>query len=61
MQDRPTGAITFLFTDIEGSPELWEKQPAQMREALARHDAILRRSIEANLTPVAQVVLGRLP
>src|SRR5689334_18092249 len=48
MQDRPAGAITFLFTDIEGSAELWETQPAPMREALARHDAILRGSIEAH-------------
>jgi class 3 adenylate cyclase len=43
-----TGALTFLFTDIEGSTKLWETQPEAMRAALARHDALLRRCIEAN-------------
>jgi class 3 adenylate cyclase/tetratricopeptide (TPR) repeat protein len=43
-----TGTVTFLFTDIEGSTRLWEAQPETMRTALARHDALLRRSIETN-------------
>jgi predicted ATPase/class 3 adenylate cyclase len=41
------GTITFLFTDIEGSTRHWEARPAEMRTALARHDAILRGAIEA--------------
>jgi predicted ATPase/class 3 adenylate cyclase len=41
----PTGTVTFLFTDIEGSTPLWEREPEQMRAALARHDAILRAAI----------------
>src|SRR5438046_2058326 len=44
----PSGTITFLFTDIEGSTKLWEQHPEAMREALARHDALLRQAIEAN-------------
>jgi serine/threonine protein kinase/DNA-binding NarL/FixJ family response regulator len=44
----PTGTVTFLFTDIEGSTSMWEKYPAQMQAALARHDEILRSNIEAN-------------
>jgi predicted ATPase/class 3 adenylate cyclase len=40
--------FTFLFTDIEGSTALWERDPAAMRDALARHDEILRRVIEAH-------------
>ena len=38
----PTGLVTFLFTDIEGSTRLWEHNPAQMTLALRRHDALLR-------------------
>ncbi len=39
---------TILFTDIEGSSRLWEAHAEQMREALARHDAILRSAVERN-------------
>ncbi len=44
----PTGTITFLFTDIEGSTKLWENAPEAMRLALARHDALLREAIGSN-------------
>src|SRR5579862_5275359 len=44
----PTGTITFLFSDIEGSTKLWEEHPEPMRRALARHDALLRHAIENN-------------
>ncbi len=42
----PTGTVTFLFTDIEGSTGRWEADSAEMRDALAAHDAILRSAIE---------------
>ena len=42
----PTGTVTFLFTDIEGSTQLWEAAPDAMRAALARHDSIMRDAIE---------------
>jgi len=45
MAELPTGTVTFLFTDIEGSTRLWEERPEAMREALARHDAILEEAI----------------
>jgi predicted ATPase/class 3 adenylate cyclase len=48
MTDLPTGTVTFLFTDIEGSTGLWERYPEAMSEALSRHDEILRAVIEAN-------------
>ena len=38
--------LTFLFTDIEGSTQLWEQHPEAMRVALARHDTLLRTAIE---------------
>ncbi|MFL5807008.1 MAG: LuxR C-terminal-related transcriptional regulator [Roseiflexaceae bacterium] len=43
----PTGTVTFLFTDIEGSTVRWEQHPQAMPGTLARHDAILRDAIEA--------------
>ncbi|HID32923.1 MAG TPA: adenylate/guanylate cyclase domain-containing protein [bacterium (Candidatus Stahlbacteria)] len=38
--------MVFLFTDIEGSTEKWEKYKDEMERALSRHDAILREEIE---------------
>ncbi len=42
----PTGTVTFLFSDIEGSSRLWERFPVDMGPALARHDAIMRTAIQ---------------
>ena len=39
----PTGTVTFLLTDIEGSTRLWVQHPEAMRLALARHDALAAR------------------
>src|SRR6266508_3430933 len=44
----PTGTVTFLFTDIEGSTRLWEQHPQAMHVELARHDALLAQTIAAN-------------
>jgi predicted ATPase/class 3 adenylate cyclase len=46
MPELPTGTVTFLFTDLEGSTRLWDEHPEAMREALARHDEILRDAVE---------------
>ena len=48
MAELPAGTVTFLFTDLEGSTRLWEEHPEAMRDVLARHDEILRGSVEAN-------------
>ena len=48
MPDPPTGTVTFLFTDVEGSTKLWEQHPEAMKPALAHHDAILRASVESH-------------
>ena len=45
MAELPSGTVTFLFTDIEGSTARWEHQPEAMRAALARHDALMRAAI----------------
>jgi predicted ATPase/class 3 adenylate cyclase len=42
----PSGTVTFLFTDIEGSTRLWEQYPESMQAALAQHDSLLREIIE---------------
>lgn len=44
----PTGTVTFLMTDIEGSTTLWDKYPDAMPDALARHDALARAVVEEN-------------
>ncbi|MBE1546256.1 putative ATPase/class 3 adenylate cyclase [Mycobacterium sp. OAS707] len=44
----PSGVVTFLFTDIEGSTRRWEADAASMRAALLAHDKVLRTAIEAH-------------
>ena len=46
--ERPTGTVTFLFTDVEGSTSAWDAHPEQMDAALAQHDMIVRRSVRAH-------------
>src|SRR5262249_8732440 len=45
MPELPSGAITFLLTDIEGSTRRWERDAAAMDRAVARHDQLLRAAI----------------
>jgi predicted ATPase/class 3 adenylate cyclase len=42
MGEMPVGTVTFLFTDIEGSTRLWQEDEPSMRQAVARHDRLLR-------------------
>src|SRR6476646_9596875 len=44
----PSGVVTFLFTDIEGSTRRWEADADAMRAALLKHDDVLRTAIEAH-------------
>ena len=46
--DRPSGTVTFLFTDVEGSTRLWAADKDAMSASLLVHDAILRGAIEGN-------------
>ena len=46
MSALPTGTVSFLFTDIQGSTDLWEQLRAKMKDALVLHDENLRECIE---------------
>jgi predicted ATPase/class 3 adenylate cyclase/Tfp pilus assembly protein PilF len=52
----PTGTVTFLFTDIEGSTRLWQKHPDLMGPALNRHHALLNESITAHGGYIFQII-----
>ena len=42
MGSQPSGRVTFLFTDVQGSTRLWASHTAAMEQALARHDELMR-------------------
>ena len=41
----PTGTVTFLFSDIEGSAQRWEAHRDAMKAAVARHEQILKDAV----------------
>lgn len=53
----PSGIVTFLFTDNEGSTKLMQEYPDEMPDLLARHHDILHQSIQAQNEYVFQVVV----
>jgi len=44
----PSGTVTFMMTDVEGSTRLWEAHPGIMADVLARHDALAAAAIAEN-------------
>ena len=50
----PTGTVTFLFTDLEGSTRLWQQHPTAMGTALARHDALLGSIVDKHAGTVVK-------
>ena len=56
MNSLPSGTVTFLFTDIEGSTKLAQNYPEEMPALLARHNQILHQAIEAHDGYVFRVV-----
>jgi predicted ATPase/class 3 adenylate cyclase len=45
---RPTGTVTFAFTDIEGSTQRWDRDRAAMQDAVRRHDSLVQTAIAAH-------------
>src|ERR671913_842519 len=48
LAESPRGTVTFLFTDIEGSTALWEREREAMAAAVERHIALLDAAIQAH-------------
>src|SRR5919202_1739574 len=46
MSRLPTGTVTYLFTDVEGSTRLWEQHPRAMGPAMARHDELIEEVVQ---------------
>ena len=55
-QRLPTGTVTFLFTDIEGSTKLSQQYPAAMPSLLARHNQILTHAIQSHNGSIFETV-----
>jgi len=56
VSELPTGTVTLLLADVEGSTGLWQSRPAEMTEAVARLDTTLSRLVDAHggVRPVEQ-------
>ncbi|MET0918073.1 MAG: adenylate/guanylate cyclase domain-containing protein, partial [Burkholderiales bacterium] len=54
MHDHST-ITTFLLTDIEGSTQLWEREPRRMESALAKHDELARSAVTAHRGSVVKM------
>src|ERR1700684_647019 len=52
----PTGTVTLLLADVEGSTRLWETQPEQMSVAMARMNQVVSDTIATHdgVRPVEQ-------
>ena len=65
MTNLPTGTVTFLFTDIEGSTTLAQQYPDELPALLARHHALLHQAIErhqrSRLSNHRRCILRRIP
>ncbi len=52
----PSGTVSFLFTDIQGSTSLWERDPEAMAAALEVHNRILHAAIQASQGMVFKII-----
>ena len=60
MPDLPSGTVTFLFTDIEGSTRLWERDRTAMAAAVERHLVLLDAAIQAAFPTAPAAVAAAL-
>ena len=56
----PTGTVTFLFSDVEGSTRLWADDKGAISASLLVHDAIVRAAIESNGGSRGDILLSAL-
>src|ERR1044071_9105947 len=56
MSSFPSGTVTFLFTDIEGSTKLAQKHPDIWEELRDRHHAVLRSAMEEHQGYIFQII-----
>ncbi len=56
LRSLPTGTVTFLFTDIEGSTKIAQQFPEQWETLRVRHHAILHQAIQAHNGQVFQII-----
>jgi class 3 adenylate cyclase len=56
MANPPSGTVTFLFTDIEGSTQLAQAYPERWEPMRERHHAILQSAIDAHQGYVFQII-----
>ena len=54
--DLPEGTVTFLFTDIEGSTRMWDRNPKRMKDALERHNLLVNEAIAAHGGRVFKII-----
>ena len=48
MPSPPSGVVSFLFTDVEGSTALWDRFPEEMQAALVDHDRRVHAAVESH-------------
>jgi len=56
MNNKPSGTVIFLFTDIEGSTKLAQDFPQTLQVALEKHHSILSEAVESNNGFVFEIV-----
>src|SRR6476619_5866120 len=56
----PSGTVTVILTDLEGSTRMWEQDPEAMKSAMVRHDEMLEKTIAAHRGFVFALMSDRL-